>query len=89
MDDIVPGDLLFYQNETSNGEIGHVAIYIGDGKVFEAGDPIGIYDNNSTWHQDNLLHAGEQRKHGPEDDEQDEEEPDEEETDDESESDDG
>ena len=93
MDDIVPGDLLFYQNETSNGEIGHVAIYIGDGKVFEAGDPIGIYDNNSTWHQENLLHAGRvidfESEDNESDDGQDEEEPDEEETDDESESDDG
>lgn len=92
MDDTVPGDLLFYQNETSNGEIGHVAIYIGDGKVFEAGDPIGIYDNNSTWHQENLLHAGRvidfESEDNESDDEQDEEEPDEEETDDESESDD-
>lgn len=58
VDDIVPGDLLFYQNESSGGEIGHVAIYIGDGKVYEAGDPIGVYDNNDSWHQDNLLHAG-------------------------------
>jgi hypothetical protein len=58
VDDIVPGDLLFYQNESSGGEIGHVAIYIGDGKVYEAGDPIGVYDNNDSWHQDNLLNAG-------------------------------
>ena len=58
VDDIVPGDLLFYQNESSGGEIGHVAIYIGDGKVYEAGDPIGVYDNNDSWHQYNLLHAG-------------------------------
>lgn len=58
VDDIVPGDLLFYQNESSGGEIGHVAIYIGDGKVYEAGDPIGVYDNNDSWHQVNLLHAG-------------------------------
>lgn len=58
VEDIVPGDLLFYQNESSDGEIGHVAIYIGDGKVYEAGDPIGVYDNNDSWHQDNLLHAG-------------------------------
>lgn len=70
-------------------EIGHVAIYIGDGKVFEAGDPIGIYDNNSTWHQENLLHAGRVIDFESEDNESDDEqEPDEEETDDESESDD-
>lgn len=58
VDELKAGDLLFYQNESSAGEIGHVAIYIGDGKVYEAGDPIGVYDNNDNWHQDNLLYAG-------------------------------
>ena len=58
VDELKAGDLLFYQNESSVGEIGHVAIYIGDGKVYEAGDPIGVYDNNDNWHQDNLLYAG-------------------------------
>lgn len=58
VDELKAGDLLFYQNESSGGEIGHVAIYIGDGKVYEAGDPIGVYDNNDNWHQDNLLYAG-------------------------------
>ena len=58
VDELKAGDLLFYQNESSGGEIGHVAIYIGDGKVYEAGDPIGVYDNIDNWHQDNLLYAG-------------------------------
>lgn len=58
VDELKAGDLLFYQNESSGGEIGHVAIYIGDGKVYEAGDTIGVYDNNDNWHQDNLLYAG-------------------------------
>lgn len=58
VDELKAGDLLFYQNESSGGEIGHVAIYIGDDKVYEAGDPIGVYDNNDSWHQDNLLYAG-------------------------------
>lgn len=58
VDELKAGDLLFYQNESSGGEIGHVAIYIGDDKVYEAGDPIGVYDNNDNWHQDNLLYAG-------------------------------
>lgn len=58
VDEVKAGDLLFYQNESSGGEIGHVAIYIGDGKVYEAGDPIGVYDNNDNWHQENLLYAG-------------------------------
>lgn len=58
IDEIQPGDLLFYQNETSDGSIGHVAIYIGDGKTFEAGDPIGVYDINDSWHAENFLCAG-------------------------------
>lgn len=57
-DEIQPGDLLFYQNETSGGCIGHVAIYIGDGKTFEAGDPVGVYDINDSWHAENFLCAG-------------------------------
>lgn len=57
-DEIQPGDLLFYQNETSGGSIGHVAIYIGDGKTFEAGDPVGVYDINDSWHAENFLCAG-------------------------------
>lgn len=57
-ENIQPGDLIFYKNETSNGEIGHVAIYIGNGKVFEAGDPIGIYSATDEWHTSNQLHIG-------------------------------
>ena len=57
-ENIQPGDLIFYKNETSNGEIGHVAIYIGKGKVFEAGDPIGIYSATDEWHTSNQLHIG-------------------------------
>lgn len=57
-EDIQPGDLIFYKNETSNGEIGHVAIYLGNGKVFEAGDPIGIYSATDEWHTSNQLHIG-------------------------------
>lgn len=58
IDEIQPGDLLFYQNESSGGSIGHVAIYIGDGKTFEAGDPIGVYDIDDSWHAENFLCAG-------------------------------
>lgn len=57
-ENIQPGDLIFYKNETSNGEIGHVAIYIGNGKVFEAGDQIGIYSATDEWHTSNQLHIG-------------------------------
>lgn len=58
IDEIQAGDLLFYQNETSGGSIGHVAIYIGDGKTFEAGDPVGVYDIDDSWHAENFLCAG-------------------------------
>ena len=57
-ENIQPGDLIFYKNETSNGEIGHVAIYLGNGKVFEAGDPVGIYSATDEWHKTNQLHVG-------------------------------
>ena len=57
-ENIQPGDLIFYKNETSNGEIGHVAIYLGNGKVLEAGDPIGIYSATDEWHTSNQLHIG-------------------------------
>ena len=50
--------MIFYKNETSNGEIGHVAIYLGNVKVFEAGDPIGIYSATDEWHTSNQLHIG-------------------------------
>lgn len=53
-----PGDLIFYKNETSNGDIGHVAIYLGNGKVFEAGEPIGIYNATDEWHKNNQIHVG-------------------------------
>ena len=57
-EELRPGDLVFFKNETSNGEIGHVAIYIGNGKTFEAGDPVGEYDFNDSWHTENYLCAG-------------------------------
>lgn len=58
IDEIQAGDLLFYQNESSGGSIGHVAIYIGDGKTFEAGDAVGVYDIDDSWHAENFLCAG-------------------------------
>ena len=34
--ELQPGDLVFFSNEKSGGEIGHVGIYIGDGKLIHA-----------------------------------------------------
>lgn len=35
-----------------------MAIYLGNGKVFEAGDPVGIYSATDEWHKTNQLHVG-------------------------------
>ena len=48
VDELKAGDLLFYQNESSGGEIGHVAIYMGNGRIVHASnsvDGIKISDN--------------------------------------------
>jgi len=55
---MMPGDLIFYAepgSSTAKGDAGisHVAIYIGDDKVVEAGNPVGVYSAISEWHIDN------------------------------------
>lgn len=37
-ENLIPGDILFFNN-TSNGSIGHVGIYIGDGRFIHAANP--------------------------------------------------
>lgn len=45
LDEAVPGDLVFFTNTTNSGNyITHVGIYLGDNKMFHAGDPIGYAD---------------------------------------------
>jgi cell wall-associated NlpC family hydrolase len=51
------GDLIFFDTNTSHyRNVGHVAMYIGNGQVVEAGDPVGVY-NVSNWHTSNFLEA--------------------------------
>lgn len=54
-----PGDLVFFQGtyDTAN-YITHVGIYVGDNRMYHAGDPIGYADLTSTYWQEHLVSAG-------------------------------
>ncbi|MFG2823051.1 transglycosylase family protein [Kitasatospora sp. NPDC048365] len=39
LDNLLPGDLLFWSNNGGNSGVYHVAVYIGDGKYVEAANP--------------------------------------------------
>lgn len=41
-----PGDLVFYDNGKNGEQVGHVAIYVGNGQVIEAGDPVKVINMN-------------------------------------------
>lgn len=59
MEDAKPGDLIFFTETTvSDNYITHVGIYFGNGKIFEAGDPLGIYDMTNEWHQSHYVTCG-------------------------------
>jgi len=49
-EDAVPGDLVFFSNTYKPG-ISHVGIYVGDGKMYHAGDPIGFAPIHSGYWQ--------------------------------------
>lgn len=56
--DLRKGDLLFFKTSKSNGAIGHVAVYVGNGKMLHTYGPGGVrYDNLSGWWSDNYLLA--------------------------------
>lgn len=59
LDEIIPGDLIFFTKTTpSYNYITHVGIYAGNGKIYEAGDPIGYYDFTDSWHQQHAVCGG-------------------------------
>lgn len=46
----LPGDLVFFSGTyDSVGFISHIGIYVGDNKMFDAGDPIGFSDLNTPY----------------------------------------
>ena len=53
------GDLVFFHSTYNAGSyVTHVAIYVGNNKIYHAGDPIGYADLNSSYWQQHLIGAG-------------------------------
>ncbi len=56
LDSIKPGDLLFF--DYYKKPIGHVGIYVGDGKVVHASSKRGVVIDPLRWHRKHLVKAG-------------------------------
>ena len=53
------GDLVFFHSTYNAGTyVTHVGIYVGEMKMFHAGDPIGYADLTSSYWQAHLIGAG-------------------------------
>ena len=53
------GDLVFFHSTYNAGSyITHVEIYLGNNRMFHAGDPIGYADLTSPYWQQHLVGAG-------------------------------
>lgn len=54
-----PGDLIFFHSTYDAGTyVTHVGIYVGEEKMYHAGDPIGYTDLTEEYWQDHLIGAG-------------------------------
>ncbi|GEQ49659.1 NlpC/P60 family hydrolase [Tetragenococcus koreensis] len=54
-----PGDLIFFHSTYDAGTyVTHVGIYVGEEKMYHAGDPIGYTDLTEKYWQDHLIGAG-------------------------------
>lgn len=54
-----PGDLVFFHSTYNAGTyVTHVGIYLGDNKMYNAGDPIDYADLTSDYWQEHLIGAG-------------------------------
>lgn len=63
MKDAKPGDLVFFKNTYDAGTlVTHVGIYVGDMKMYNAGDPIGYAALNDNYWQQHLIGAGRIKK---------------------------
>ena len=52
-----PGDLIFFQGTYKPG-ISHIGIYVGNNRMFHAGDPIGYADLNTPYWQQHFAGYG-------------------------------
>ena len=55
-----PGDLVFFSNESSGGRVGHVGIYVGNGRLVHASTPSrGVLEENmnSSWFNQHYMGA--------------------------------
>ncbi|GHU52742.1 peptidase M24 [Clostridia bacterium] len=58
-DELKPGDLVFFQGTYSSvGDVSHIGIYVGDGKMLHCGDPIGYANLNSSYWQNHFYGYG-------------------------------
>lgn len=53
-----PGDLVFFVGTYDTPGISHVAIYVGDGMMIQAGDPIGYADMTTNYWQSHFYSFG-------------------------------
>jgi cell wall-associated NlpC family hydrolase len=61
--DAKPGDLVFFHSTYNTADyVTHVGIYAGGMKMYNAGDPLGYADLNSSYWQAHLIGAGRVRK---------------------------
>lgn len=61
--DAKPGDLVFFHSTYDTADyVTHVGIYVGSMKMYNAGDPLGYADLNSSYWQAHLIGAGRVKK---------------------------
>ena len=58
-----PGDLIFFHSTYATADyVTHVGIYVGNNRMYHAGDPIGYADLNNFYWQQHLIGAGRIKK---------------------------
>ena len=58
-EDAQPGDLIFFTGTyKSSGPVSHVGIYLGNGQMIHAGDPIKISNINTSYWQSHFYSYG-------------------------------
>lgn len=56
--DVRPGDLVFFEHTYDTDGVSHVGIYVGNGMMLAAGDPIGYSNLNTSYWQSHFLTFG-------------------------------